>query len=99
MERIREEIKAERASAAAARTIERQRRETLLNRDLGNLRKSQETVNQRVDNIVMAVTKLTKVEVKAAGRTIGEEFVLKCCMLSASFWIWLHFQIFETLIS
>lgn len=69
---MKEEIKAEQASVQAARVIEKQRREISLNRDLDNLRQSQDDVNQRVDTIVTAISQLPKVHIDISGKRFGK---------------------------
>lgn len=70
LEKLKEEIRAERASVQAARVIEKQKREVGINRQMDTFHHSQEAVNQRVDSLVTAVGQLAKVQVEIGGRKL-----------------------------
>ena len=52
LEKLKEEVRAERASVQAARVIEKQKRELGINRQMDMFNQSQEAVNQRVDSLI-----------------------------------------------
>lgn len=63
LEKLKEDIKAERASVQAARVIEKQKREVGINRQVDMFNQSQEAVNQRVDSLITTIAEQSKVEV------------------------------------
>ena len=73
LEKLKEEIRAERASVQAARVIEKQKREVGINRQMDTFHHSQEAVNQRVDSLVTAVGQLSKLHVEIGGRKLGRQ--------------------------
>lgn len=74
LEKLKEEIRAERASVQAARVIEKQKREVGINRQVDMFNQSQEAVNQRVDSLVTAMGGLSKVQVVIDGVTQGTKY-------------------------
>ena len=72
LEKLKEEIRAERASVQAARVIEKQKREVGINRQVDMFNQSQEAVNQRVDSLITIMGQHSKVEVLVDGVKHGE---------------------------
>ena len=82
LEKLKEEIKAERASVQAARVIEKQKRELGINRQVDMFNQSKEAVNQRVDSLITTMGQYSKVEVLIDGVKHGmstnEFFAVHC---------------------
>lgn len=73
LEKLKEDIKAERASVQAARVIEKQKREVGINRQVDMFHQSQEAVNQRVDSFITTIAEQSKVEVFYGDRKLKLE--------------------------
>ena len=82
VEKLREEMRAERASVQAARVIQRQKREVEIKRQMDTFSHSQEAVNQRLDSLVTSLSHLSKVQVEIGGRKLGKHNVLAPLMHS-----------------
>lgn len=87
LEKLKEEIRAERASVQAARVIEKQKREVGINRQVDMFNQSQEAVNQRVDSLITTMGQHSKVEVVIDGvkhgESTNESFNLLCTVSTA----------------
>ena len=82
VEKLREEMRAERASVQAARVIQRQKREVEIKRQMDTFSHSQEAVNQRLDSLVTSLSHLSKVQVEIGGRKLGKHNFLAPLMYS-----------------
>ena len=82
VEKLREEMRAERASVQAARVIQRQKREVEIKRQMNTFSHSQEAVNQRLDSLVTSLSHLSKVQVEIGGRKLGKHNFLAPLMHS-----------------
>ena len=82
VEKLREEMRAERASVQAARVIQRQKREVEIKRQMDTFSHSQEAVNQRLDSLVTSLSHLSKVQVEIGGRKLGKHNFLAPLMHS-----------------
>ena len=82
VEKLREEMRAERASVQAARVIQRQKREVEIKRQMDTFSHSQEAVNQRLDSLVTSLSHLSKVQVEFGGRKLGKHNFLAPVMYS-----------------
>ena len=82
VEKLREEMRAERASVQAARVIQRQKREVEIKRQMDTFSHSQEAVNQRLDSLVTSLSHLSKVQVEFGGRKLGKHNFLAPLMYS-----------------
>ena len=72
VEKLREEMRAERASVQAARVIQRQKREVEIKRQMDTFGHAQKAVNQRLDSLVTSLSHLSKVQVEIGGRKVGK---------------------------
>ena len=82
VEKLREEMRAERASVQAARVIQRRKREVEIKRQMDTFSHSQEAVNQRLDSLVTSLSHLSKVQVEIGGRKLGKHNFLAPLMYS-----------------
>ena len=82
VEKLREEMRAERASVQAARVIQRQKREVEIKRQMDTFSHSQEAVNQRLDSLITSLSHLSKVQVEIGGRKLGKHNFLAPLMYS-----------------
>lgn len=84
LQKLKEEIRAERASVQAARVIEKQKRELGIKRQVDMFNQSQEAVNQRVDSLITSMGLHSTVEVVINGvkhgETTNESFYMYCTM-------------------
>lgn len=67
LQKLKEEMRAERASVQAARVIEKQKRELGIKRQVDMFNQSQEAVNQRVDSLITSMGQHSTVEVVING--------------------------------
>lgn len=85
LQKLKEEIRAERASVQAARVIEKQKRELGIKRQVDMFNQSQEAVNQRVDSLISTMGQHSTVEVVINGvkhgETTNEYFYMFCAMV------------------
>ena len=84
LQKLKEEMRAERASVQAARVIEKQKRELGIKRQVDMFNQSQEAVNQRVDSLITSMGQHSTVEVVINGvkhgETTTESFYMYCTM-------------------
>ena len=71
LDKLKEDIRAERASVQAARLIEKQKREVGIKQQVDMFNQSQQAVNQRVDSLVTAMGQSAKVQLVVDGVTQG----------------------------
>lgn len=72
LQKLKEEMRAERASVQAARVIEKQKRELGIKRQVDMFNQSQEAVNQRVDSLITSMGQHSTVEVVINGVKHGK---------------------------
>ena len=79
LNRIKEDIKSEKASAQAARLLEKQKREKLIKNEVLLFRQQHEEINKHINSLMAAISQLPKVNVEINGKHFGrlDYFVFK----------------------